>query len=121
MRAPSLGWQEERQTVVAGEVVHVLAVEASSDSITKMLGCLLCLLVAEASKRKTVVAGGVVCHLAVEVGDGGIPVIGECTAQAEADQASSGGTIKMTQSLLQPMVSKSSGSIGSGVPSLLPG
>ena len=52
-----------------------------------------------------------VCPLAVEASGGGIPVTGECPVRTEADQASGGGTIEMTQRLLQPMAAKGSDGI----------
>ena len=66
--------------------------KASSGSITKVVGCLLLSLAGELNERQTLVAGGVVRPLTVKASGGGIPVTGECSAQAEADQASGDGT-----------------------------
>ena len=66
VRAISLGWQGKRRAVVAGG-------KASSGSIPKMVGCVLLLLVDEASERRTVVLGGVVRPLVIEAIGGSIP------------------------------------------------
>jgi hypothetical protein len=71
--------------------------KVSNGSMTKVMGCVLLLLVHEASERKSVVVGGVVCPLAVKASSGGIPAMGGPPAQAKVGQVSGGGTIKMTR------------------------
>ena len=90
VRLASLGWQAKQQIVVVGDKV-------SSSSIAKVARCLLFLSAGEASERNIVVAGGVMCPLDTKASGGGIPAMGECPARAEADQASGGGTTKMTR------------------------
>ena len=51
VRAASLGWQGNQQTVVAGGVVWPLTVKASGNSISKMVVCVLRLLAGKVSVK----------------------------------------------------------------------
>ena len=67
--------------------------KASSVSITKVVGCLLCLFAGDVTERHIVVVGGVARPLAVESSGGSVPEVmgGACYFSLLARQAASCG------------------------------